>query len=121
MYKVFSHWQPQSCYSAAAPDRSICLLQYPRPCLKKKYKSGIYGGTHGLDVQGGYALGNHIGFMGTGLFSIAGQKANSQAYGEAGLGLFTGECVEQNEFVCRSWLRLSERAVVMDAQQTGSQ
>lgn len=62
---------------------------------KKEYQGGIYAGTHGLDVQGAYALGNHIGFMGTGSFSIAGQKANSHAYGEAGLGLFTASALSR--------------------------
>lgn len=62
---------------------------------KKEYQGGLYFGTHGIDIQGAYALTDHIGFMCTGSFSVGGQKANSHAYGEGGLGLFTSSALSR--------------------------
>lgn len=64
---------------------------------KKEYQGGLYFGTHGFDIQGAYALSDHVGFMGTGSFSLfGGQQLNSHAYGEAGLGLFSSSAISRS-------------------------
>jgi hypothetical protein len=67
------------------------------PLLKTKREAqvGLYGGTHGMDVQGAYALTNHVAIMGSASLAYAGQNANRHAYGEAGLGLFNASAISR--------------------------